>query len=196
MKTGHSTRPTAALPWHALSPVEVASRLAVDLDTGLAANQVEQRVAEHGANEIKEHRARSPWKMFLDQFTDFMILVLIAAAIISGVIGEVVDTIAILVIVLLNGLLGFVQEYRAERAVAALKLLAAPSARVRRGDIILAVSLASQNRTVEPARGDIECVGHVRITGQFDLCVAATVIADKIAQRTTIVAGDHVGGRG
>jgi Ca2+-transporting ATPase len=81
--------------------------------------------------------------MFLDQFTDFMIIVLIAAAIISGVIGEVVDTIAILVIVCLNGLLGFVQEYRAERAVAALKMMAAPSARVRRGGQVLTIA-ASQ----------------------------------------------------
>ncbi|MEE9203492.1 MAG: calcium-translocating P-type ATPase, PMCA-type, partial [Nitrospirales bacterium] len=102
-----------------------------------------RRAAEYGPNEIREHRARSPWRMFFDQFTDFMILVLIAAAIVSGIIGELVDTIAILIIVLLNGLLGFVQEYRAERAVAALKMLAAPSARVRRGRQVLTVA-ASQ----------------------------------------------------
>lgn len=70
--------------------------------------------------------------MLLDQFTDFMILVLIGAAIISGIIGEPADALAIVVIVILNGAIGFVQEYRAERAIAALKLLAAQSARVKR----------------------------------------------------------------
>jgi P-type Ca2+ transporter type 2C len=70
--------------------------------------------------------------MFFDQFKDFMILVLIAAAVVAGVIGDPVDTIAIAVIVLLNAVLGFVQEYRAEKAMAALKKLAAPSATVIR----------------------------------------------------------------
>jgi len=71
--------------------------------------------------------------MFLDQFTDFMILVLIAAAIISGIIGEPLDSLAIVVIVLLNGVIGIVQEFRAERAMAALKMLVPRSARVCRG---------------------------------------------------------------
>ena len=70
--------------------------------------------------------------MFLDQFKDFMILVLIAAAVVAGVIGDPVDTLAIAVIVLLNAILGFVQEYRAEKAMAALKRLSAPSATVMR----------------------------------------------------------------
>ena len=70
--------------------------------------------------------------MFLDQFKDFMILVLIAAALVAGVIGEPSDTIAIAVIVLLNAVLGFIQEYRAEKAMAALKKMAAPAATVIR----------------------------------------------------------------
>ena len=71
--------------------------------------------------------------MFLDQFTDFMILVLITAAVISGIIGDLLDSLAIVVIVLLNGVIGFVQEFRAERAMAALKMLVPRSARVCRG---------------------------------------------------------------
>ena len=81
---------------------------------------------------LQEAARRHPLVMLASQFTDFMILVLIAAAIIAGFIGEPLDAIAIMVIVFLNGILGFVQEYRAERAMAALKQMASPQARVIR----------------------------------------------------------------
>ena len=143
MKAVHSPGLADTPDWHVLSADKAVEQLGVEPQAGLSPDEADRRAAEYGPNEIREHRARSLWRMFLDQFTDFMILVLIAAAIVSGIIGEPVDTIAILIIVLLNGLLGFVQEYRAERAVAALKMLAAPSARVRRGGQVLTVA-ASQ----------------------------------------------------
>ncbi|MDH5666432.1 MAG: HAD-IC family P-type ATPase, partial [Nitrospira sp.] len=124
--------PVASPTWHRLSSEEVAHRLGADLTIGLSRDEVDRRTEEYGANEILERPPRPPWRMLLDQFTDFMILVLIGAAIISGIIGEPADALAIVVIVLLNGAIGFVQEYRAERAIAALKLLAAQSARVKR----------------------------------------------------------------
>ena len=99
---------------------------------GLPAAEARKRLTEYGPNVLKEKRGKSPFSMFLDQFTDFMILVLIAAAIISGIIGDVTDTIAIVVIVVLNAVIGFVQEYRAEKAMAALKKMAAPTATVIR----------------------------------------------------------------
>jgi len=77
-------------------------------------------------------RRRSPWQMLAAQFTDFMILVLIGAALIAGLVGDPQDAIAIVVIVLLNALVGFFQEYRAERAMAALVRMAAPHARAVR----------------------------------------------------------------
>jgi Ca2+-transporting ATPase len=126
--------------WHLLSPGEVATHLTVDPDAGLTAEEASRRIAQYGLNDIHERPARPLWRMFLDQFTDFMILVLIGAAIISGIIGEPPDAIAIVVIVLLNGVIGFVQEYRAERAVAALKLLAAATALVRRGGQVTEIS--------------------------------------------------------
>jgi len=138
VRSEHMTMPVSETPrvastaWHVLSSSDVARQLTVDLQTGLSAEKVARRLSRYGPNAIQEHRARSPWRMLLDQFTDFMILVLIAAAIISGLIGEPPDAIAIMVIVLLNGMIGFVQEYRAERAIAALKLLAAPNAKVLR----------------------------------------------------------------
>jgi len=119
-------------PWHMLSPDEVATHLAVDPDAGLTNEEAACRIVQYGLNDIRERLPRPLWRMFLDQFTDFMILVLIGAAIISGIVGEPPDAIAIVVIVLLNGVIGFVQEYQAERAVAALKLLAASRALVLR----------------------------------------------------------------
>jgi len=99
---------------------------------GLSSEEAVRRLGEHGFNVLKEKKKKTPFMMFLDQFKDFMILVLIAAAIISGFIGEVSDTIAIVVIVALNAVIGFIQEYRAEKAMAALKKMAAPTTTVIR----------------------------------------------------------------
>jgi Ca2+-transporting ATPase len=126
--------------WHALSVRDVAQQLTVDLETGLSADEAARRISQYGLNEIREQPPRSLWRMLFDQFTDFMILVLIGAAIISGVVGDPPDAIAIVVIVLLNGVIGFIQEYRAERAVAALKLLAASTARVKRDGHVIHLS--------------------------------------------------------
>ncbi len=120
-----------AINWHQLDPKEVLEKLQSS-GKGLASDEAHQRLERFGPNELIEKGRKSLWMMFLDQFKDFMILVLIAAAVVAGVIGEPSDTIAIAVIVLLNAVLGFVQEYRAEKAMAALKKLAAPSATVIR----------------------------------------------------------------
>ena len=117
--------------WHCIEADEALRRLAVPV-TGLSVQQAQQRLAEYGPNSIPEQQHRSLFAMLLAQFADFMILVLLAAALISGFIGEPQDTIAILVIVILNAIIGAVQEYRAERAVAALRELAAPEAQVLR----------------------------------------------------------------
>jgi Ca2+-transporting ATPase len=113
--------------WHQLAAQEALERLHSS-GQGLAPEEAEQRLQRFGANELIEKRPKSLGMMFLDQFKDFMILVLIAAAVVAGIIGDPVDTIAIAVIVLLNAVLGFIQEYRAEKAMAALKKLSAPSA--------------------------------------------------------------------
>jgi Ca2+-transporting ATPase len=117
--------------WHRLDPDEVRARLDAP-PGGLAQEEAARRLAEHGPNELVESGRRTPLAMLLDQFRDFMIGVLIVAALVSGLIGEAVDTIAIVVIVVLNAVLGFVQEWRAERAMAALKRMAAPMATVVR----------------------------------------------------------------
>ncbi len=117
--------------WHMLEADEVF----IDLNTsaqGLSSSKARAYLKEQGANVIPETKKRSLLTMLLDQFKDFMILVLLAAALISGFIGEPQDAIAILVIVLLNAIMGTFQEYRAERAVAALREMAVPDAQVIR----------------------------------------------------------------
>ncbi len=100
---------------------------------GLSEELAAERFEEYGPNLLEEVVGVSPWRQFAGQFSEFIVLVLIAAAVLSGILQEWMDAIAILVIVVLNAILGFIQEYRAERALEALKKMAAPVARVIRG---------------------------------------------------------------
>ena len=116
-----------------LHPVAaLADRLGVDPREGLRAEEAMKRQAFHGSNSLPESPPRSLARRVLDQFRDFMVLVLMAAALLSGLIGDVADTVAIGVIVVLNAAIGLSQEWRAERALDALKRLASPHATVRR----------------------------------------------------------------
>ncbi len=119
------------MAWHNKEVEEVLKELNSS-EGGLSADEVKQRARKYGPNQLADTKKKPFWLMFLGQFTDFMVLVLIAAAIISGVIGELTDKIIILVIVVLNAVLGFVQEFRAEKAMEALKKMAASNAVVRR----------------------------------------------------------------
>jgi len=118
---------------------ETGRALDVDFGRGLAAAEARTRLQRHGPNALPEAKRRPAWRIFLDQFADFMILVLLAAAVITGLLGDPEDTIAIAVIILLNAVIGFIQEYRAEKAMAALKKLAAATTRVRRDGQVLEI---------------------------------------------------------
>lgn len=168
--------------WHTLTADESLQQLQSDRQLGLTAQQVADRQAQFGPNEIKETGGRTWWTILLDQFKNIMLIMLIAVAIISGVMdfldlrsGHVKtndipfkDTAAILAIVFLNGLLGYVQESRAEKALAALKNMASPRVRVLRdgktleinskelvpGDIMLleaGVQISADGRLLEEA---------------------------------------------
>lgn len=117
--------------WHSHTKEE-ALKLAHSQPTGLSAVQSAASLKKHGRNELVEKKKRPAWLMFLRQFKDTMILILLAAAVVSGIIGDLSDTIVILVIVVLNAVVGFVQEYRAEKAMEALKKMAPPLANVLR----------------------------------------------------------------
>jgi len=134
--------------WHTLEAEEALACLDSTAG-GLTTAVARQRLRTHGPNTLPGKRQHSLLFMLLGQFTDFMIVVLLAAALISGFIGEPQDTIAILVIVLLNAFIGAVQEFRAERAVAALREMAAPEAQALRDGA--AVTLAA----AELVPGDI-----------------------------------------
>ncbi|MBU1214624.1 MAG: calcium-translocating P-type ATPase, PMCA-type [Gammaproteobacteria bacterium] len=129
--------------WHTLSTEAAAAALHSERSAGLSAAEVALRRERFGPNALQEVVARPMWRMLLDQFTDFMIVVLIVAAIISGIVGDVGDTIAIVVIVILNAVIGFIQEYRAERAMASLKRMAEASAQVVRDGQIETVSASA-----------------------------------------------------
>ncbi|MFT3954242.1 MAG: cation-translocating P-type ATPase [Piscinibacter sp.] len=119
--------------WHLRDAHDLAREHGVDPALGLDEAEAALRVLRHGPNEIAGAARRTPLSLLLAQFKDFMIVVLIGAALISGLIGDLVDTLAIVVIVLLNALIGFVQAWRADRALAALQQLAAARATVLRG---------------------------------------------------------------
>src|SRR5215470_13897400 len=111
-------------------------------EAGLTTEEARRRLSVYGPNTIDFKVRRTPFRILFGQFTDFMIVVLIAAAILSGIIGDIQDTIVIAAIVVLNGIIGFVQEYRAERAVQALQKMAAPSANVIRDHRITSLPAA------------------------------------------------------
>jgi Ca2+-transporting ATPase len=124
-----SAGPTSA---HARTVDAVLTALAVDPERGLDAVEVEERRARSGPNRLQETPLPSVWWRFLGEFLEPMVAILVVAAVIAGLLGDVVDTLAILGIVLLNGVIGFIQEERAERALAVLQRLSAPLAKVLR----------------------------------------------------------------
>lgn len=118
--------------WYQRTAEEAVGEFQTDVKTGLTRAEAERRLAEYGPNELIERGAKSPWRILWEQLTAILVLVLIAAAVVSLILGDYKDAIAILVIVILNAAIGFRQEYQAEKSIAALKQLAVPVVRVRR----------------------------------------------------------------
>ncbi len=135
--------------WHSMDTATILKQLKVEADSGLDPETIEQRQRTEGYNELKVATGISPLALLLGQFRNVLIIVLLAAATLSALIGEVVDAAIILVIVLFSAVLGFVQEYRAERAVEALRHMLSPTARVVRGGGTLEIPAR------ELVRGDI-----------------------------------------
>jgi P-type Ca2+ transporter type 2C len=123
---------TTSMPPHQQAAGAVLSMLGADAARGLSGADVQKRLAEYGPNELSHQEKASPWELFFNQFKNVLVVILIAATVLSALVGEYVDAAIILVIILFCATLGFVQEYRAEKALDALKGMLAPMITVLR----------------------------------------------------------------
>ncbi len=120
------------MEWHKLSIEDTIQELQTNPQTGLDEGEIRRRQQQYGPNKLVDRGIKSPWVILLNQFKEIMVIILIIAAIISGVLGEYIDSVVILAILILNAILGFTQEFRAEKSMAALKEMAVPTVRTRR----------------------------------------------------------------
>jgi len=125
--------------WYKLTKEEVLKELRVDPEKGLAEQEVEERRKKYGENKIPEKKSKSFINIFFSQFKEFLTIVLIIATLISFLLGEIKDAVAILIIVIINAILGSVQEYKAEKTLESLKSYVSPKANVLRDGKIIKV---------------------------------------------------------
>ncbi len=118
--------------WHVLTAAEACERLDSSREHGLAEDEAERRLAEHGPNRLPEKKPKPAWRMFAEQFQNLLSMVLVAAGVLAGVIGDTTDMVVILAVVTFNACLGFYQEHRAEKILDALRGMLAQQSRVRR----------------------------------------------------------------
>lgn len=120
------------MKFHEMDETKLAEVLKTDFTEGLNEREVEIRHKQHGHNALEEGEKQSALLLFFSQFKDFMVLVLLAATLVSGLLGEIIDAVAIIAIVIVNGFLGFFQERKAEKSLEALKELSAPQVQALR----------------------------------------------------------------
>ncbi|MEO7424842.1 MAG: cation-translocating P-type ATPase [Fibrobacteria bacterium] len=149
-------RPDAPV-WYRTSPEDTLAATGTSGRSGLSSSEAARRLAGDGPNSLPEKDGINPWLLFLGQFRSLVIWVLIVAGVVSGFMGEVLDAAAILVIVVLNGVIGFFQEYQAEKSIAALRKMTAPSAKVRRDGRVSVVAATTLVRgdIIELESGDL-----------------------------------------
>ncbi|OQY99579.1 MAG: ATPase [Candidatus Brocadia sp. UTAMX2] len=136
-------------PWHTLQIDEVTKNLDTDANAGLSHDKIEDRLKKYGYNQLAEKEGISPLLLFLGQFNNFIVWILIAAALVSGFLDERIDALAIIAIVIINAVIGFVQEYRAEKSLEALQKMATPFSKVLRNGEMHSIS----SRNIVP--GDV-----------------------------------------
>ncbi|HMK44843.1 MAG TPA: cation-translocating P-type ATPase [Dissulfurispiraceae bacterium] len=121
--------------WHVCTVEDVVNELQVAPLTGLSPEEIANRHAVYGPNKLKQEARSAPFVLFLNQFKNYLVIILLVATVLSAMVGELLDAVLILIIVLFCAVLGFVQEYRAERALDALKKMLSPSITVLRDGV-------------------------------------------------------------
>ena len=127
------SNPQTKIAWHSMESGQVLKELNTDIHRGLNEDEVKTRLDQYGYNELKKEEKISPFTLFINQFKNILIIILIVAIVLSALVGEVVDAVIIAVIVVFCAVLGFIQEYRAERALEALKKMLSPTITALRG---------------------------------------------------------------
>ncbi len=183
--------------WHRIDVNEVASQLETNLKTGLDPDVARQRLETYGPNELVERGGKSAWKILLDQLKDVMVIILIVSSGISFFLHEYIDAIVILIIVVLNATLGFTQEFKAEQAMTALKKMAVPKVKVRRGGHLF----EGQARELVP--GDViqldtgdSVPADCRIIESINLRVQEAVLtgeSEPVEKSTAVIDKDNLG---
>ncbi len=164
----------SAVQWHVLKKDEVLGQVGSCEKQGLSIREAERRLTVAGLNKLAEVPGRPAWKLFLAQFQDLMVIILLAAAGISALLGEQADVWAILAIVIVNAVLGFVQESKAEASLATLKQLATPLCRVVRGGALMTI------KAEELVLGDlVELEGGDRVPADLRLLTSYALAANE-----------------
>ncbi|HEY0656480.1 MAG TPA: cation-translocating P-type ATPase [Chryseosolibacter sp.] len=184
-----------------LSREEIFKTLGSSIE-GLTSDAAQKKMAEVGPNELLEKKRKSPLQIFLNQFKDFMIVVLLAAAVVAGIAGDLTDTIIIVVIVILNAIVGFVQENKAEEAMEALKKISALKAHVKRDGKLVTInsSMLVPGDLVELEAGNI-VPADLRLVEAFGLRVNESALTgesvpvekiDKVIPENDLALGDRL----
>lgn len=178
--------------WHTQSREVLLLQLQTSV-TGLSSAEAAHRLISSGPNELKEGKRISPWQIFVGQFKSLIVWILILAGIVSGVLGETVDAIAILAIVVLNAVIGFYQEHSAEKSIAALKKMAAPQAKVWRDGAIRAVPAAEivTGDVLELEAGDLVAADARLLSAASFKCVESALTGESEAVEKQAVTLDE-----
>ncbi|MEU4258220.1 cation-translocating P-type ATPase [Streptomyces fradiae] len=171
---------------------EVADLLGVDPAAGLSAAEARRRAADWGANELAEPARRPQWLRLLDQFRSWLIGILLGAAVLAGIIGDLRDAVVITVVLLVNALIGFLQERRAERSLEALRRMLVPTARVRRdGEVrtVPARELVPGDVVLLEAGDRVPADGRLVVAESVEVAEAALTGESQPVAKTTAPAG-------
>lgn len=180
--------------WYKLQVDEVLQKLETDQEQGLTTAEAQRRLEQYGPNELVERGVKSRWRILWEQFTSVMVVILIVAALVSLYLREYTEVVVIMAIVVLNGLLGYSQEYRAEQAIAALKKMAVPHVRARRNGQLVeleATELVPGDIVLLEAGNKIPADGRLVDTANLQAQEAALTGESEAVQKETAAQGDR-----